>query len=620
MHPITPRLALVVAAALVAFWVFMPARIFPMYSDASAPMMIAETLNTHGEADSHFYATAGSKAPPAAATPVTPAPPAADVERPSDLMLSPETDTTEDTADIQDPSPVEIYFDQTFSIRAPQHEYDFAALRRQCERTTWKTRHASSSGDVASSSSSAPGTRAAVYLQCDGIYLGLTSVISQVKSCFRMAIDSGTGVILPKIPLRDANNLLSYNQGNPQAERSFGDWFDERHLIETMATACPALDIISPANAETMGLRKGDDDRWWNIDVHAARFFRERDGYFWAGKPFGAFFDEQFAKAKAEHEKMAKEKAAKEKADQEKAAKEKAAKEKAEKEKEKEKSQPQAEPGSKPKAEGELERRDDSPRGATSSQSWKWEEGRSPVVVAMRADFELFNVANDPTGHDRHMWDDLGRALRFLLEPRTIVHQLLEQIGGGQGTTELAPYFAVHFRGEGDNMWASADEQIRLDLDALDRAWEMYGNDSALAGLAAASPGGEVKRPPVYLACGDEGSLKAFVEAGKKRGWEITSKYALTEAMTGTETHKAIEALPFDFQAIIDLGMLVHSYFFIGIMGSAFSYTTANLRDPLSRYRGSSFEVWDDGGARTHMFPNADRHGDTTMEKYACCL
>lgn len=607
MHSFTPRIAIFVAAALVVFWFIMPARIFPMYSDKNIPVMIGENSGAHGEADTHFHSSTTS----ATLAETTTNPSSTSSSQTSD---DPPKDGTKETTKTQALSAADIYFDQTFSLQQPAHEYDFPALREQCERTTWKTRNtqAASSEDVSSgdsdnnnNSATSSRGRAAVYLQCEGIYLGLTSVISQVKSCLRMAIDAGAGVILPNIPLRDADNLMAYNQGNPAAERAFGDWFDEAHLVGALARACPGLDVVAPRDLE------GEDggpvvraEDHWAIDVHAARFFRERDGFFWAGKPFGAFFDEEFARLREER------KAAGMVKDGEKT---------------------EGEGG----AEGELQRRRDA-RGveAAAGSGWEWEEGRGPVVVGMRADFELFNVANDPTGHDRYFWDDLGRALRFLPEPRAIVDRLLRQIslGAGAGSDEQQqqqqpPYFAVHFRGEGDNMWASAEEQIRVDLDALDRAWALYGDDPALTGTAAgggssssSSKDKKRKKPPVYLACGDEGSLKAFVEAGKARGWEVTSKYALARAMGGTETHDMIEALPFDFQAIIDLGMLVRSYFFIGIMGSAFSYTTANVRDPLTRYRGSSFEVLDDGGARTHMFPNADRHGDATMEKYACCL
>jgi hypothetical protein len=58
----------------------------------------------------------------------------------------------------------------------------------------------------------------------------------------------------------------------------------------------------------------------------------------------------------------------------------------------------------------------------------------------------------------------------------------------------------------------------------------------------------------------------------------------------------------------------VQSYFFIGISGSAFSNTVAHARDPIGRYRWSSLEEEDDGGARTHIV------SDGVQSSYPCCL
>lgn len=510
MPSLTPRNAMLALLALTSLYL-MPWHIglpFP-YADTTGadpgfPLMIAETLGSYGETDAHTAAAAH--------------PHWYYASRPQSASFS----------------PAETYFSQAFSPDVPR-PYGFPALGRQCARTAWKN-------------------ETAVYLQCEGIYLGLTSVISQVKSCFKMAIEAGVGVVLPDIPLRDESNLVSYNQGNKAAERPFGAWFDVQHLVDSMKRVCPGLSIITQKELEALQL---EDENKWSIDIHSARYFRERDGYFWAGKPFKVFFDERLSQLREEH-----------KTDRE---------------------------GDKPTVQGELHRRSSEP------------DPPAAIVVGMRADFELFNVANDPTGHDRHVWDDLGKALRFLPEPRTIVDRLLRQI-------DCDHFFAVHFRGEGDNMWASPEEQMVVDLDALDKAWEMHRHRPEIKAIHKG------EKPPVYLAGGSEASMGAFVEAGKSRGWNVTSKYQLAKAMATNDTMDMIELLPFDFQAIIDFGMIVKSYFLIGLMGSAFTYTAANLRDPTTRYRGSSFEVQDDGGARTHMFPNNDIYGDTTMEKYACCL
>lgn len=506
--PQTPRFFFFFVLAALLVWI-LGVHIYPRYSEGSLPHMIAESLGHYGETDSHHSASSASFSSSS-----------------SSSTTKPGHANAPDSS-----SPAEIYFDHAFSLEPAQH-YDFPALTRQCAQTEWLS---DAQGDGGG------GIIGTVYLQCDGIYLGLTSVISQVKSCFKMAIEAGVGVLLPNIPLRDEHNLLNYNQHNPAADRLFAEWFDVAHLRLVLAQTCPQLAIRTPDEDGALSVA-----RTWPIDEHAARFFRERDGYFWAGKPFREFFDLSLQALL---------------------------------------NQP-----------GTMDNFTKNPDGTVSADD--------VTVIAMRADFELFNLVNDATGHERHLWDELGRALRFRPEPRRIVDELLDQLG-------REPFFAVHFRGEADNMWASPEEQITVDLEALDQAWEMVKDEHVFHGYDAAS-----KKPPVYLACGDANMIQVFAQAGMARGWNITSKYTLAPA----KTLESIAALPFDFQAIVDLGILVKSHFFIGIMGSAFSYTVANVRDTTSRYRGSSFDVVDDQGARTHMFPNNDRHGDLTMERYACCL
>ena len=54
----------------------------------------------------------------------------------------------------------------------------------------------------------------------------------------------------------------------------------------------------------------------------------------------------------------------------------------------------------------------------------------------------------------------------------SVIDKMLSELGGKRGKEAL--FFSVHFRSEGDNMWASPEEQMRVDLDALDEAWDMY--------------------------------------------------------------------------------------------------------------------------------------------------
>jgi hypothetical protein len=62
------------------------------------------------------------------------------------------------------------------------------------------------------------------------------------------------------------------------------------------------------------------------------------------------------------------------------------------------------------------------------------------------------------------------------------------------------------------------------------------------------------------------------------------------------------------------MGVMIKSHFFLGIVGSTFSSAIGIARDVTRRYRGSSFTVYDDGNARTHLF------NDGNASAYACCL
>lgn len=141
--------------------------------------------------------------------------------------------------------------------------------------------------------------------------------------------------------------------------------------------------------------------------------------------------------------------------------------------------------------------------------------------------------------------------------------------------------------------------QLAADLDALDRAWEKFGKAGA-------------QKPLVYLACGDPDQVKIFEEAGKERGWEVVHKWAVAGA--NEETLGMIKELAFDFQGAVDYGVMVKAEFYIGITGSAFSSTVANARDSTGRYRGSSLDVYDDEGARSHLIADGSASG------YPCCL
>ncbi|KAF7898665.1 hypothetical protein EAF00_005111 [Botryotinia globosa] len=398
------------------------------------------------------------------------------------------------------------YFEQVFSVNKPE-DYDFPALKQQCEETEWP--------------------RNEVYLDCSGIFAGLTTIVSQVKVCLKMALESGHGLILPSIHYRDKDNLQELNRFNEKASMTYGEWFDEAHLLEQMNKACPQMRIIKPREIESGEVTV---QHRWPIELSAktAPGLALFKGYFWKGRGFKDFFDVQYTQLEQLF---------------------------------------LLNPGN------------------------KLNHGAGIIAIEINPQFLIFRITDDATGQDLRLWNDLGYLIRFREPPRRVVDRLLTQID--------RPFYGVHFRVESDQIWSSLESQLQKDLDALDRAWQKYGSPSE-------------EKPLVYLACGDQNQVLKFVEAGKARGWNVTHKWKLAEK--DANTLKTINKLSFDFQGAIDMGVMLNSHFFLGITGSAFSSSVANARDSTGRYRGSSFSLSDDGGARTHLF------NDGESNYYPCCL
>lgn len=419
---------------------------------------------------------------------------------------------------------VQTYFDQVFSASSPP-PYDFPALREQCERVAW--------------------AEDPVYLKCDGMSAGLTSIMSQVKVCLKFAIDAGTGLVLPSMPLRDSVNLKQFNFYNTSAYMDYDKWFDAEHLVEAVGRACPGLRIVHQSDLDRLDGAGLKVKNGWNINIAHAPGFVPFQSYFWVGRTFKSYFDAQYSGLKQ--------------------------------------------------------------LSALSPDLAALDAGPLKdgiTVIRIASHFLLFRITDDPTGFDLRLWNDLSLLIRFRPQTRELVARILPLIP--------RQFYGVHFRVEKDTIWSSLEHQLKVDLDALDRAWEKFG-----------TPGQE--KPMVYLACGDQEQVEKFVEAGKGRGWDVTHKWQLAQSQrpsggSGVEGRdgeggllEMIGELPFDFQGAVDMGVMMQSKFFLGIMGSAFSSTIANARDKTGRYRGSSFER-EDEGAGNHLFNDLD------ATHYACCL
>ncbi|EFX00601.1 hypothetical protein CMQ_7603 [Grosmannia clavigera kw1407] len=403
-------------------------------------------------------------------------------------------------------APSADFFEQVFSVGSPA-PYEYAALSEACAAADWEADEA--------------------YLNCVGILAGMTSIVSQVKVCLKMAVETGSHLVLPRMPLRSSSDLLDFNFFNEDAYMPYDRWFDADHLRAQLARACPRMRVVHPDELDSPAVPVA---RRLQVLCSDAVGYNKLHSYFWVGRPFRSFFVEQYRQKVAA---MA---------------------------------------------------LNEVPQNTTGI-----------TVVDIDSEFMVFRITDDPTGRDLRLWTDLSHLVRYRQDVRDIVDRLVSRL------PPPGAYYGVHYRAENDSIWSSAEHQLAVDLDALDRAWARFGN------------GDNASRPLVYLACGDALQVERFVAAAAERGWPVTHKWRLARQDGDETTASLIDALAFDFQGAIDMGVMVRSGFFIGIQGSAFSSTLANQRDITGRYRGSSLDVPDDG-ARSHLFNDLDAN------EYACCL
>ncbi|CAN8101639.1 unnamed protein product [Discula destructiva] len=351
-----------------------------------------------------------------------------------------------------------------------------------------------------------------------------------------MAVDAGVNVVLPAMPLRDSEDLKNFNLLNESAYMTYEQWFDSEHLTSSMARACPQMKIRHPKGMGTETMPVAHD---WSMDVGSAPGYAWLAGYFWVGRPFKVWFDEELARMRFLSQ-----------------------------------SRTDA---------------DNAKEGEASPVDRRRKEGATIIKIASQ--FLIYRITDDATGRDLALWNDISHLIRFQKAPRAVTGKILSLIDG--------PFIGVHFRTENDNIWSSFEDQLKRDLDLLDEKWPQYSMS-------------DEERPILYLACGDETQITRFSESAKLRGWTVTSKYDLIKDDPATLAQ--VNQLPFDFQGAIDMGVMLKSHFFVGLMGSAFSSTVANMRDATGRYRGSSIVFPDDGNARTHLFHDGD------APTYPCCL
>lgn len=425
-------------------------------------------------------------------------------------------------------------------------------------RRAWTDEHQNFALPTISALCSRTEWHADVFLQCDGLGAGLTTIMSSLRVCLKMAMEAGIHIVLPAIAIRDAENLRDFNTFNDEHILPYGDWFDEEFLFSTMAYVCPQMKIA----------RRGPDKQPLLVDSPTAGLdfdlfdgFKQFEGIASVLRPWRDF------------------------------------------------------------AWGD----DGIPRSIAGYHAGMAQLGlpaqTGPIRITMYTPFLFFRITDDVTGIDRKLWHELNHMIRFKSEVRSIVQGLWTFLEGRK-------YIGIHYRGEHDNIWSPPAVQMERDLEVAEQVWQRY-----LLAAGTDNPDLTTERT-IYLACGSDEAVKDFTQTASARNWTVIDKLLIArdldskvhdDDLHGRDSEvleigtlvEQIRKLPFDHQGSIDLAVMALSDFFIGISGSAFSTTLANLRDPLGRYRGSTLNrEWDSEAmtAATHLF----RDGDGGH--YPCCF
>lgn len=153
---------------------------------------------------------------------------------------------------------VQRLFEQSYDARDPP-SFALSALQLQCGQTEWHDQ---------------------IYIQCGEIFAGLTSIMSEVKTCFKMAVDLGYNLVIPAMAIRDSESLTEYNIENEKLHLPFGDWFDEEHLVSRLTTACPQMKI---ARLDEHKQPKVKTKEIMEYDLKTLQYYSGWGRYAWTG-------------------------------------------------------------------------------------------------------------------------------------------------------------------------------------------------------------------------------------------------------------------------------------------------------------------------------------------------
>jgi hypothetical protein len=105
---------------------------------------------------------------------------------------------------------------------------NFSDLRRLCDQTTWTDGlwvqcHSNARVD-------SEGKRS--------VHGGLNNVRNRLQSCLRVAIDAGSGAVIPSIATRNQTQLKNLGGGDPIPASTF---FNMEYMMNALETECPQL-------------------------------------------------------------------------------------------------------------------------------------------------------------------------------------------------------------------------------------------------------------------------------------------------------------------------------------------------------------------------------------------
>lgn len=106
-------------------------------------------------------------------------------------------------------------FEQRFSNVIPQ-DYALHEIERACSLSKYKPN---------------------VYLQCDIMGAGMTTMFASVKTCLHLAFWLGTNLVIPTTPLRSQENLGEWEQ----IHMPLGQWIDRDFMMQRIKSSCPKL-------------------------------------------------------------------------------------------------------------------------------------------------------------------------------------------------------------------------------------------------------------------------------------------------------------------------------------------------------------------------------------------